>query len=322
MIYNKLFVNELKIFIKKYIFTEYYKVNMENILSVNEITKTYARVCAVNNLNLKVEKGDVFGILGPNGSGKTTTLGMILGVINATSGNYSWFNAPINTNNRKRIGALLETPNFYNSLSGLQNLTVVSKIKEVSESDVYRVGKIVGLEHRLQDKFKTYSLGMKQRLSIASVLLGNPDVIILDEPTNGLDPKGIIDIRELITKISKDGVTVILASHMLDEVEKVCSHVCILKNGSSLIQGNIKDLVKGDNFIEISSDDLENLKKVISEFPGTESIDEQDGKLTVKISANMKTSELNQHLMKHNVNVSHFAAKTKSLEKFFLETTE
>ena len=295
---------------------------MENILSVNEITKTYPRVCAVNNLNLKVEKGDIFGILGPNGSGKTTTLGMILGVINATSGNYSWFNAPINTNNRKRIGALLETPNFYNSLSGLQNLTVVSKIKEVSESDVYRVGKIVGLENRLQDKFKTYSLGMKQRLAIASVLLGNPEVIILDEPTNGLDPKGIIDIRELITKIAKDGVTVILASHMLDEVEKVCSHVCILKNGSSLIQGNIKDLVKGDNFIEISSDDLENLKKVISEFPGTENIDEQDGKLTVKISANMKNSELNQHLMKHNVNVSHFAAKTKSLEKFFLETTE
>jgi ABC-type multidrug transport system ATPase subunit len=295
---------------------------MENVLSISRITKKYPKIYAVKDLSLKVDKGNVFGILGPNGSGKTTTLGVILGVINATSGTYSWFGQPDNVNNRKKMGALLETPNFYDGLSGMNNLRIVAKIKNVPEEDIQRVSKMVELDGRMLDKFKTYSLGMKQRLAIASTLLGNPEVIILDEPTNGLDPKGIIDIRELIINIANQGVTVLLASHALDEVEKVCTHVCILKKGSEVIQGKIDDLVKGENFVEVSSEDLENLKKVISEFNGTKEITQEKNKLIIRMSPDVKTTELNQHLMKNNINISHFASRTKSLEKFYLESTE
>ena len=295
---------------------------MENVLSINKITKRYPGIYAVIDLSLKVDKGNVFGILGPNGSGKTTTLGVILGVINATSGTYSWFGQTDNVNNRKKIGALLETPNFYDGLSGMNNLRIVAKIKNIPKEDIQRVAKMVELDGRMSDKFKTYSLGMKQRLAIASTLLGNPEVIILDEPTNGLDPKGIIDIRELIIKIANQGVTVLLASHALDEVEKVCTHVCILKKGSEVIQGKIDDLVKGENFVEVSSEDLENLKKVISEFNGTKEITQEKNKLIIRMSPDVKTTELNQHLMKNNINISHFASRTKSLEKFYLESTE
>ena len=295
---------------------------MENVLLINKVTKRYPGVYAVIDLSLKVDKGNVFGILGPNGSGKTTTLGVILGVINATSGTYSWFGQPDNLNNRKKIGALLETPNFYDGLSGMNNLRIVAKIKNVPEEDIQRVSKMVELDGRMLDKFKTYSLGMKQRLSIASTLLGNPEVIILDEPTNGLDPKGIIDIRELIIKIANQGVTVLLASHALDEVEKACTHVCILKKGSEVIQGKITDLIKGENFVEVSSEDLENLKKVISEFHGIEEITQEKDKLLIRMSPDIKTTELNQHLMKNNINISHFASRKKSLEKFYLESTE
>jgi ABC-2 type transport system ATP-binding protein len=295
---------------------------MENVLSINKITKRYPKLYAVMDLSMKVDKGNVFGILGPNGSGKTTTLGVILGVINATSGTYSWFGQADNVNNRKKIGALLETPNFFENLSGMNNLRIVAKIKNAPEEDIQRVAKMVELDGRMSDKFKTYSLGMKQRLAIASALLGSPEVIILDEPTNGLDPKGIIDIRELIIKISNQGVTVLLASHVLDEVEKVCTHVCILKKGSEVIQGKIDELVKGDNFVEVSSENLENLKKVVSEFNGTEEVSQERDKLIIKMSPGVKTTELNQHLMKNNINISHFASRTKSLEKFYLESTE
>jgi ABC-type multidrug transport system ATPase subunit len=295
---------------------------MGNVLSINKITKRYPGIYAVIDLSLKVDKGNIFGILGPNGSGKTTTLGVILGVINATSGTYSWFGQPDNINNRKKIGALLETPNFYDGLSGMNNLRIVAKIKNVPEEDIQRVSKMVELDGRMLDKFKTYSLGMKQRLAIASTLLGNPEVIILDEPTNGLDPKGIIDIRELVIKIANQGVTVLLASHALDEVEKVCTHVCILKKGSEVTQGKITDLVKGENFVEVSSEDLENLKKVISEFHGIEEITQEKDKLLIRMSPDVKTTELNQHLMKNNINISHFASRKKSLEKFYLESTE
>jgi ABC-type multidrug transport system ATPase subunit len=295
---------------------------MGNVLSINKITKRYTKLYAVMDLSMKVEKGNVFGILGPNGSGKTTTLGVILGVINATSGTYSWFGQTDNVNNRKKIGALLETPNFFENLSGMNNLRIVAKIKNVPEEDIQRVAKMVELDGRMSDKFKTYSLGMKQRLAIASALLGNPEVIILDEPTNGLDPKGIIDIRELIIKISNQGVTVLFASHVLDEVEKICTHVCILKKGSEVIQGKITDLVKGENFVEVSSDDLESLKKVILEFNGTEEVSQEIDKLIIRMSPDVKTTELNQHLMKNNINISHFASRTKSLEKFYLESTE
>ena len=193
---------------------------MDTVLKINDLTKRYGKITALDNMNLEVKRGNVFGILGPNGSGKTTTLGILLEVINQTSGDFKWFGVPSDQNTRKRIGAILEHPTFYPYLTGVQNLKIVCDIKEVPYSRVDECIKQVGLDERKDSKFKTYSLGMKQRLSIASALLCHPEVMILDEPTNGLDPQGIAEIRDLIIEIANSGKTIIIASHLLDEVQK------------------------------------------------------------------------------------------------------
>ena len=294
---------------------------MPSILSISNLVKKYPTLFAVSNLSLEVQKGSVYGILGPNGSGKTTTLGIILGVINQTSGSYSWFDNKNIAESRKEIGSLLETPNFYHYMSAWDNLRITAKIKNVPESDIQRVASLVELDQRLTDKFRTFSLGMKQRLAIGAALLGNPKVLVLDEPTNGLDPQGIVEIRELIRKISKEGVTILLASHALDEVEKVCSHVCVIKNGKQLFQGNVNEVLKGENIIELSSDNIENLKSALSTFPNVIDIKEDNNKLTVKLNEGGQPLELNKHLVQNGIIVNHFVIRTKNLEEFFLETT-
>ena len=294
---------------------------MSSILSISNLVKKYPSLFAVSNLSLEVEKGSVYGILGPNGSGKTTTLGIILGVINQTSGGYSWFDNKNIAESRKEIGSLLETPNFYHYMSAWDNLRITAKIKNVPETDIQRVASLVELDQRLTDKFRTFSLGMKQRLAIGAALLGNPKVLVLDEPTNGLDPQGIVEIRELIRKISKEGVTILLASHALDEVEKVCSHVCVIKNGKQLFQGNVNEVLSGENMIELSADNIENLKSTLSTFPNVIDIKEENNKLTVKLNEGGQPIELNKHLVKNGIIVNHFVIRTKNLEEFFLETT-
>jgi ABC-2 type transport system ATP-binding protein len=294
---------------------------MSSILSISNLVKKYPSLFAVSNLSLEVEKGSVYGILGPNGSGKTTTLGIILGVINQTSGSYSWFDNKNIAESRKEIGSLLETPNFYHYMSAWDNLRITAKIKNVPETDIQRVASLVELDQRLTDKFRTFSLGMKQRLAIGAALLGNPKVLVLDEPTNGLDPQGIVEIRELIRKISKEGVTILLASHALDEVEKVCSHVCVIKNGKQLFQGNVNEVLSGENMIELSADNMENLKSTLSTFPTVIDIKEENNKLTVKLNDAGQPIELNKHLVKNGIIVNHFVIRTKNLEEFFLETT-
>ena len=211
---------------------------MEKVLTISGLQKNYGKIHAVNDLSLSVERGSVYGILGPNGSGKTTTLAIILGVVNSNGGSYSWFGNENSKNDRKRIGAILEQPLFYPYLTAEKNLQIVASIKGVEYSDIERVLKIVELFERKDSKFRTFSYGMKQRLAIASALLGNPEVLIFDEPTNGLDPKGIAEIRELIIKIAKQGITILLASHLLDEVQKTCSHVAVLKSGKKLYEGS------------------------------------------------------------------------------------
>lgn len=294
---------------------------MSSILSISNLVKKYPSLFAVSNLSLEVEKGSVYGILGPNGSGKTTTLGIILGVINQTSGSYSWFDNKNIAESRKEIGSLLETPNFYHYMSAWDNLRITAKIKNVPETDIQRVASLVELDQRLTDKFRTFSLGMKQRLAIGAALLGNPKVLVLDEPTNGLDPQGIVEIRELIRKISKEGVTILLASHALDEVEKVCSHVCVIKNGKQLFQGNVNEVLSGENMIELSADNIENLKSTLSTFPTVIDIKEENNKLTVKLNEGGEPLELNKQLVKNGIIVNHFVIRTKKLEEFFLETT-
>ena len=202
---------------------------MSKVLSVSALSKRYGSIRALDSFSLEVNQGEVYGILGPNGSGKTTTLGILLDVLKADSGTYSWFDGMPTVKARRQIGSILETPNFYPYLSARQNLAIACTIKEVGTSDIDRVLKEVNLYERRHDKFETYSLGMKQRLALASAMLGDPDVLILDEPTNGLDPLGIAEVRGLILQQAQKGATIIMASHILDEVEKTCSHVAVFK---------------------------------------------------------------------------------------------
>ena len=291
------------------------------ILEINKLSKKYKDVLALDRLSLKVEKGTVFGLLGPNGSGKTTTLGILLGVLRQSSGSYSWFENGDATGNRLRIGALLETPNFYPYLTAIQNLKIVAKIKKIDNpiDRIESVLKIVNLYNRRNSNFKTYSLGMKQRLAIAGALLNDPEVLVLDEPTNGLDPQGIAEIRELIIKIAKEGKTIIIASHILDEIEKVCTHVAILKFGDLIRQGTIKEIIGGENFVIIAANDMTLIKTVIDENAQMEVSKSADTEITIKVTKEMTTEMINQYFFDKGVVLSKLKSHSESLEKQFLE---
>ncbi len=291
---------------------------MDIVLETNQLSKNYGRLKAVDNLDLKIPKGSVFGLLGPNGSGKTTTLGMLLDVIQPNSGSYSWFGKPGSKEQRKRIGAILETPIFYPYLSAYKNLEIVALIKEVSTKKIEPVLEQVGLAERKNDAFSTYSLGMKQRLSIASSLLCNPEVMILDEPTNGLDPQGIAEIRNLIIAIAKQGKTIILASHLLDEVQKVCSDFAVLKNGKLIYTGKVEDVAKGNSKVIIKAS--ANLKPVLANCKlVVESKELFNQQFEVKMLEEKTAEDLNKYLFDNNIIASHLETQSKSLEKQFLE---
>jgi ABC-2 type transport system ATP-binding protein len=230
------------------------------ILTVENLHKNYGSIQALKGVSFSVPKGSVFGILGPNGSGKTTLLGIILNVLKASSGSFKLFDEEPSHVHRQQIGTLLETPNFYHYLNAVQNLHIAATIKQRGKADINRVLELVNLEQRKFSKFSTYSLGMKQRLAIASSLLGDPDVLIFDEPTNGLDPVGIAETRELIKKLHKAGKTIIMASHLLDEVEKVCTHVAILQKGTLLTHGHVDEILITDEIVETGAADMQNYK--------------------------------------------------------------
>ena len=291
---------------------------MTSVLKIENLTKRYGRITAVDNLSLEVHQGSVFGILGPNGSGKTTTLGIILDVINRTSGEYYWFGQKGSHLLRRKIGAILETPIFYPYLSAVKNLEIVADIKDAPMENIEPVLKKVELYERRHDKFRTYSLGMKQRLSIASALLCDPDVMILDEPTNGLDPQGIAEIRELIKQIALDGKTIILASHLLDEVQKVCSHFCVLKKGALLYSGSVEDVSAGVVQVEVQSES-ENLEAVLESYDSATKLERELQGWTVTLAEGKSAAELNAYLFDKGIVASHLEAKRKSLEKQFLE---
>ena len=293
----------------------------ESVLHITNLSKSYKDAQALNNLTLKVEKGTVFGLLGPNGSGKTTTLGILLGVLRQSGGSYSWFDNGDATENRLRIGALLETPNFYPYLTAIQNLEIVAKIKKLDNpiDRIESVLMVVNLYERRNSNFKSYSLGMKQRLAIAGALLNDPEVLVLDEPTNGLDPQGIAEIRELIISISKQGKTIIIASHILDEIEKVCTHVAILKFGNLIRQGTIGEIIGGDNFVVISSSDMIALNTAISNNNQMEVSKSADTEITIKVSKEMTTEMINQYFFDKGVVLSKLKSHSESLETQFLE---
>lgn len=289
---------------------------METILATKGLTKHYGRIKAVDGLDLEIKKGSVFGLLGPNGSGKTTTLGMVLDVINKTSGEYTWFGETPTKEHRKNIGAILETPIFYPYLPGDKNLELVCDIKKVAYSRIPEVIEQVGLKGREGDKFRTYSLGMKQRLSIASALLCNPEVMILDEPTNGLDPQGIAAIRELIIDIAQSGKTIVLASHLLDEVQKVCTDFAVLKQGKLIYTGKVADVTKGEIAIEVMAD--EPIEELLNSADFILTVKQDRGKYVLTLKEGSNAAKVNKLLFDEGIIATHLFTVHQSLEKQFL----
>ncbi len=296
---------------------------METILSLNNLSKKFGHIQAVKNLSFNIEKGNVYGILGPNGSGKSTTLGIILNVVNKTSGEYTWFNGKLSTHEAlKKVGAIIERPNFYPYMTASQNLKLICKIKGISPERIDEKLTEVNLFERRNSTFKTFSLGMKQRLAIASALLNDPEILILDEPTNGLDPQGIHEIREIVKSIAAKGTTILLASHLLDEVEKVCSHVVVIRKGEKLYSGSVAEMTASKGFIELSADsEKSKLYKLLEEHVKIGTVKEEGPLIIAYLREEMKASEMNAYLFDNGISVAHLVKRKPSLEQQFLELT-
>jgi len=295
------------------------QIKLSKVLEIRGISKRYGKIQAVRDLSVEVARGQVFGILGPNGSGKTTTLSIILDLIRADSGSFEWFGAPPSKETRKRIGSVIESPNFYPYLTATQNLGIVAEIKGDGFDDIDRVLHLTGLFERRNSRFKTYSFGMKQRLAIASALLGKPEVLILDEPTNGLDPQGIAQIRELILQIAGEGITIILASHLLDEVQKICSHVAVLSKGNKLFSGEVSHVLAVSDSFELSAPDLPALSKILQGYPGYRSHTLSGQILQVYFSEEVDAAGLNQFCFQNEITLTHLSERKRTLEQHFLE---
>lgn len=294
-----------------------------SILTVDNIYKNYGSIEALKGVSFNVPKGSVFGILGPNGSGKTTLLGIILDVLKPTSGAFQLFDEKPEKKHRRQIGALLETPNFYHYLSAVQNLRIAARVKERDEKDIDRVLDIVDLTKRKHSKFSTYSLGMKQRLAVASCLLGDPSVLMFDEPTNGLDPVGIAETREMIKKLNREGKTIIMASHLLDEVEKVCSHVAVLMKGTLITHGHVDEILVNEDIVEIGASSPDQLFQLLQNFPGPSSIRETGSYVEVIFaSGDAQLDRINQYCFENGIVLNHLRLRRKSLEAKFFELTK
>jgi len=295
---------------------------LESILTINNLTKKFGYLTAVKDLSFTINKGNVYGILGPNGSGKSTTLGVVLNVVNKTHGDFHWFDGNITTHDAlKKVGAIIENPNFYPYMSAYQNLKLVCKIKGVDMTKIDEKLEIVGLIERKNSKFKTYSLGMKQRLAIASALLNDPEILILDEPTNGLDPQGIHQIREIIRGIAKEGTTILLASHLLDEVEKVCSHVVVLRKGEKLYSGRVDEMISSHGFFELKTDNNDELIKILEINDAFGTIKTEEGKITAFLNEPMEAAAFNKLMFDKGIMLSHLVKRKESLEEQFLQLT-
>jgi len=296
---------------------------LETILEIKSLTKKFGDLTAVNNLSFTIKKGNVYGILGPNGSGKSTTLGITLNVVNKTNGDFKWFDGSISTHEAlKKVGAIIERPNFYPYMSAYKNLKLVCKIKDIDYSKIDEKLEVVGLLDRKDSKFKTYSLGMKQRLAIASALLNDPEILILDEPTNGLDPQGIHQIRAIIRDIASQGTTILLASHLLDEVEKVCSHVVVLRKGEKLYSGRVDEMTSSNGFFELKYNNEPKLLQFLEQHPLIEKTTKNKGLITAFLNTPLAASEFNKQMVEKDIYISHLVMRKESLEEQFLKLTD
>lgn len=299
------------------------KNNLEPILSINNLTKKFGYLTAVKDLSFTINKGNVYGILGPNGSGKSTTLGIVLNVVNKTSGDFSWYNGSVSTHDAlKKVGAIIERPNFYPYMTASQNLKLVCKIKGVDYSKIDEKLEIVNLLDRKDHKFSTYSLGMKQRLAIASALLNDPEILILDEPTNGLDPQGIHQIRKIIKDIASEGTTILLASHLLDEVEKVCSHVVVLRKGEKLYSGRVDEMISSHGFFELKCENQDELLKYLESNPDFGIVKVENQLITAFLNEPMDAVTFNKLMFEKGIVLSHLVKRKESLEEQFLQLTD
>lgn len=275
----------------------------------------------MDDLNLTIPSGKIFGILGPNGSGKTTTLGMILGVTKPNAGTYQWFENKSPIEARQSIGALLETPNYYPYLSAWQNLKIQAIIKGASNEDIENVLRKVYLWDRRSSNFSSYSLGMKQRLAIAGAMLSDPEILVLDEPTNGLDPNGIVEVRSIIQQLGKEGKSIILASHLLDEVEKICTDVAILKQGKLLSVGPVQ--AQGAVILlEMGSTDMALLDRLLLNFPLAKNIQAVGGLRIAELPVDFDPALLNVYMIDNGLVLNHLLVKQRTLESYFLEVTK
>jgi ABC-2 type transport system ATP-binding protein len=296
---------------------------LEPILSINNLTKKFGYLTAVKDLSFTINKGNVYGILGPNGSGKSTTLGIVLNVVNKTSGGFKWFNGTVTTHEAlKRVGAIIENPNFYPYMTASQNLKLVCKIKGVNFSKIDEKLEVVNLLDRKDHKFSSYSLGMKQRLAIASALLNDPEILILDEPTNGLDPQGIHQIRQIIKDIASEGTTILLASHLLDEVEKVCSHVVVLRKGEKLYSGRVDEMISSHGFFELKCDNQDELLTYLKSNPDFGTVKVENQLITAFLNEPMDAVTFNKLMFEKGIVLSHLVKRKESLEEQFLQLTD
>lgn len=298
-------------------------MDKEIILEVEHLSKRFGNVRAVNDISFKIKRGNIYGLLGPNGSGKSTTLGMVLGVVNKTEGKVLWYNGTKSTHEAlKRVGALIERPNFYPYMNAEQNLKLVCKIKGITYNTIDSVLEKVDLLDKKKIKFSAFSLGMKQRLAIASALLNKPEILILDEPTNGLDPQGIHQIRKLITDIAKRGTTILLASHLLSEVEKVCTDILIIRRGKLLHQTKVDELNIEGSFIELKAPNEHELIRALELHPHIQKVDTTN-KPVYKVYFNtvIPAEAINKYLAQQGIYVSHLRENKTNLEDYFLQLT-
>ena len=299
---------------------------MSYVLSLSGITKSYGRVQALKGVSFDVPEGSVFGILGPNGSGKTTLLSIILDVLKANSGNFLWFGQPGSPAQRSKIGSLLETPNFYHYLSAIGNLKVTQSISgRGTKEDIDPVLKKVKLYERRRSRFKTYSLGMKQRLGIAEVLVKNPKAIILDEPTLGIDPDGAIRILELIKSLNREhGLTVMLSSHQLQQVQEICSRVGIIVKGKLIVQGQMDDLgksiLKGRqwNFLLEVSGNTDGLERDLQSIPGVDEIEPRSHGWFLRCTQDVR-GEVVSLVIRKGVRLLQLRSEDPTLEEIYLK---
>jgi len=292
--------------------------NMNDVLTVQDLKKSYGSVKALQGISLQIPRGSVYGILGPNGSGKTTLLAILLDVLKADAGTYEWIGFTSASEARKHLGALLETPNFYHYMSAEDNLAIHARIKGKGFQDIEAVLRKVNLYERRTDAFSTFSLGMKQRLAIASALLGRPQLLVLDEPTNGLDPVGIAEIRSLIRQLHDEGTTIIMASHLLDEVEKVCTDVAILKKGILLASGSVASVMNDEEFLILQATQPADLLRILTQHPDIRIVQEAGN---IHISTTMSSGEINEYCFREGVILTHLQNKKRSLESHFMEMT-